>query len=410
MWLWQSTFVRRQETNGTPLFALGNTHTHTQVVFASAFDVTAVTPIYFSSGSTPIVTLEGAVATPTTKVAFAPPGGCSTPDRIGDTVYNVAGPVLLDGALNIPGRSANLSVCYSVNNGVTWVEQDGPWIFVTDECGRASTCGGCVDNPLCGWCLSTGFCSISLDVASCPLADHVLAAGPEVCPHLGSIAPESGAAYGGTNVSFALSRFARADGMECLWDFGGATARSDIVVLSDTLGTCAAPPRQLSAPAVALSITLDNKVCVTVVTVCVCVWLWVAVGVIVGDTVCDVCDVCLRVVSLSSVWLLLSGDTWFNQYSTPSLPHLLSTPLLGLCNGLQVLCVLRVRRLWRQLRDLLLGRHGARVRLLPQHPDLPGSIVCVSISLSGLGVGDWLAVSLSDCTCACEWLVLRAGV
>ena len=92
------------------------------VVFASPTDVAAVVPFVVSRDSTPVLELVGARITPSSVFAFAETGRCDfSLERHGQTPYTAGGAVTLASALDIPGRSANLSVCFrSVGRRGVW--------------------------------------------------------------------------------------------------------------------------------------------------------------------------------------------------------------------------------------------------------------------------------------------------
>ena len=165
----------------------------------------------------------------------------------------------LASALDISGRSSNLSVCYTVDDGFNWVEQSGPHLMVTDLCERQADCTSCAAQPLCTWCLADLSCVLTVNQTACGTEDQVTAAAgePGGCPVLGAPSPASGASVGGTVVTVTTSRWspaAAASGLSCRWTFGGQAYDRPLTVESETTAWCESVAQVSNIPAASLSV------------------------------------------------------------------------------------------------------------------------------------------------------------
>ena len=235
------------------------------VTNATQVSIQSVSPSLVTFSAAPTLTLVGAVATPTTMIAFAESGGCGSPlTRFGATAMTSPGPLTLSTALNIGGSYAALSTCYSVDDGLSWVEQTSPnaAIEVTAECSTLVSCGECHANRFCAFCLTTGRCSLASEAGACPLVADLVTTSDD-CPKLSAIAPASGDASGGTVVAVAVDYLAvwnKTALLSCRWEVGAATIESPFAPGGGPYdgGSCVSPPRLGAAPAAALTILFDD--------------------------------------------------------------------------------------------------------------------------------------------------------
>ena len=83
------------------------------VATATNASITALSPLLIPSSVPPTVILTGAIATPTTRVAFAPVGECQLPSsRFGNTPYETDGPLPLASALDTGLPYLVMAACY----------------------------------------------------------------------------------------------------------------------------------------------------------------------------------------------------------------------------------------------------------------------------------------------------------
>ncbi len=81
--------------------------------------VSSISPSTIGTESRPSLTFAGSEPSPTTRIAFAPPGNCNT-GRIAETLLPSVSSANLASSIPSPGVYA---LCYSVNSGSSWVEQ-----------------------------------------------------------------------------------------------------------------------------------------------------------------------------------------------------------------------------------------------------------------------------------------------
>ncbi len=97
------------------------------VVVATATTITLITPSIVGLGTTPVITFDGATPTPTTYVAFAADGQCGSPAQLGVTLLATSNAAALGAPIASPGV---YRLCYTTNDGATWVQQTTPTLTV----------------------------------------------------------------------------------------------------------------------------------------------------------------------------------------------------------------------------------------------------------------------------------------
>ena len=96
------------------------------VASATATSISAISPAAIGAGTTPTMSFTGLVPTPTTMIAFALPGSCSS-GRFAETSLTGSDTAPLSGSI---GTAGSYRLCYSVNAGSSWVEQSAPQLTV----------------------------------------------------------------------------------------------------------------------------------------------------------------------------------------------------------------------------------------------------------------------------------------